>query len=201
MRFREGTLACSPAGEAIQNLRSALDHFVYAASGEELRTQFPIFTDPSDYERKASGMLSGVPASTQASIERMQPYREAPGSPGMGALEQLRTLSNLDKHRVLTTVAAAVIHEGVGVPEGATVDWEEHGTEKRLAGERTHVSTFVVRTVAEDADVRIEPMFDYEVRIEGRPMTVIVWIARQVLRVLAESDTGERLPPWTPYPI
>ncbi len=189
------------AGEAIQNLRSSLDHFVFAASGGADRTQFPIFTDPLKYGRKASAMLSGIPAATRESIERQQPYHEAPEAPTMAALEQLRSLSNLDKHRVLTTVASAVIHEGVGVPDGATIDWQEFGTGKRLDAGRTQVSTLLVNTATADGDAAVEPLFDYEVRIEGRPVAVLVWIARQVFRALAETDSGERLSPFAPYPI
>jgi hypothetical protein len=189
------------AGEAIQNLRSSLDHFVFAASGCEDHTQFPIFTDPLKFGRKARGMLPGIPTATRESIERSQPYHEAPEAPAMAALEQLRTLSNLDKHRVLATFASAVVHEGVGVPDGARIEWEEHGSEKRLAAGRTHVSTFVVHTAAADVDVAVEPLFGYEVRIEGRPVAVLAWIAGQVFRVLAETDSGERLSPFAAYPI
>jgi hypothetical protein len=189
------------AGEAIQNLRSSLDHFVFAASGCQDHTQFPILTDPLKFGRKARGMLPGIPPETRQSIERSQPYHEAPEAPTRVALEQLRMLSNLDKHRVLATFATAVVHEGVGVPDGARIEWEEYGSEKRLATGRTHVSTFVVHTDAPDVDVTVEPLFDYEVHIEGRPVAVLAWIAGQVFRVLAETGSGERLSPFAPYPI
>jgi hypothetical protein len=41
------------AGEAIQNLRSALDHLVYEKSGGKSSTSFPIFTGRNEYEGKA----------------------------------------------------------------------------------------------------------------------------------------------------
>src|SRR4051794_1704160 len=51
------------AGEAIQNIRSALDHLVYAASGGRSRSQFPIFTDPCEFQVLGGRMLQGVPES------------------------------------------------------------------------------------------------------------------------------------------
>jgi hypothetical protein len=62
------------AGEAIQNLRSALDHMVYAASRGRDMTQFPIFTNADKYREKAAAMLTGVPDSVRAVIEKAQPY-------------------------------------------------------------------------------------------------------------------------------
>jgi hypothetical protein len=112
------------AGEAIQNLRSSLDHMVYAASGERGGTQFPIFTDPAEYQQKAPGMLRGVPAPVSATIEGAQPYRSWASDPAQVALEQLRLLSNLDKHRTLATVASAVEHEGVATPKGVSITWD-----------------------------------------------------------------------------
>ena len=105
------------AGDAIQNLRAALDHIVYAASGGEEQTKFPIFTDPAKFQQKAPGMLKGVPASVVATIEKAQPYRNYPPDPAQTMLVRLQDLSNLDKHRTLATIASAVVREGVGVRE------------------------------------------------------------------------------------
>ena len=59
--------------------------------------------------------LAGVPDSIRATIEKAQPYQRYAPNPGQTTLEQLRLLSNLDKHRTLATVASAVEHEGVGL--------------------------------------------------------------------------------------
>jgi len=109
------------AGEAIQDLRSSLDHLVYAASGGQDRTQFPIFTSADTFKEKAARMLQGVPESIRAVIERAQPYHNSASNPSQAMLEQLRLLSNLDKHRTLATVASAVQHEGIGLPTGVSV--------------------------------------------------------------------------------
>jgi len=49
------------AGEAIQNLRSSLDHLVYEKSGGNRRTQFPIFTDACEFKVLSPRKLKGSP--------------------------------------------------------------------------------------------------------------------------------------------
>ncbi len=146
-------------------------------------------------------MLKGVPKSMRASIEGAQPYIRTPSAPAQDGLAILSSLSNRDKHRVLATVASAVINEGVGVPNGVDLRWEKLGTDERLGAGKTHVSTFVIRTEGEAEEMNVQPMFAYQVRVEGRPISILVWIAKQVFRTLAECDTGEPLSPLAPYPI
>ena len=187
------------AGEAIQNIRSSLDHIVYAASGGQDRTQFPIFTDPDDFEEKAPGLLAGVPDSVRATIEKAQPYRDYPPDPAQAMLEQLRVLSNLDKHRTLATVVSAVHREGVGTQTGVKITWEKHGTGRPLDSGEAHVSTFTA--ASETADLDVEPMFAYEVRIEGRPLSLLKGIVHDVYPVLVECETGVPLSPFAQYPL
>lgn len=189
------------AGEAIQNLRSALDHLVYEKSGRNRRTQFPIFTDHCEFQVLAPRKMKGVPESVRTSIEEAQPYRRMPEDASHHPLTQLSALSNLDKHRVLTTFISAVTHEGVGVPEGTDLTWLDIATNKRLGAGKTEISKFVVRAEGEVKDVKVEPMFSYEVRIEGRPVATLKWIANQIYRIMAEVDTGKKLPVFAPYPL
>jgi len=189
------------AGKAIQNLRSALDHLVYAASRGRSGTQFPIFTDPGRFEAEKARMLPGVPATVRAAIENAQPYRTAPRAPGRAMLEQLRWLSNLDKHRTLATVASAVQHEGVGVPKGVGINWQKYATNQPLGSGETHVSTFTASSESELGDVDLEPMFAYEVRIEGRRLSLLTSIIQEAYRVLVECETGKPLSPFATYPL
>ncbi len=189
------------AGEAIQNLRSALDHLVYELSGNNRRTQFPIFTDRCEFQVLGSRRLKGVSEAKRALIEKVQPYRFMPEDAAQHPLAQLSSLSNLDKHRVLATVASAVTHEGVGIPHGVTLTWEEYATHKRLGAGKAHISTFVIRTEGEAEDVDVEPLFSYDVRIEGRPIGNLRWIGNSVYRAFAEVDTGQPLPPLAPHPL
>lgn len=189
------------AGEAVQNLRAALDHLVYEKSGENERTQFPIFVKPGDFAARAPGMMKGVSEPLRAIIEGHQPYRHIPDAPSQDPLAQLRTLSNRDKHKVLATVVSAVTREGVGKPDGVELSWEDFATNKQLEAGRTQISTFVVRAESEVEDLPVEPILAYEVRIEDRQMGILKWIGNHVYRVMAEVDTGEPLPPLAPYPL
>lgn len=189
------------AGEAIQNLRSALDHLIYEKSGGNRRTQFPIFTDHCEFQVLAPRKMKGVPEAVRAKIEEVQPYRNAEENVAYHPLAQLSSLSNLDKHRVLTTFVSAVTKEGVGVPKGVELIWEDIATNKRLGAGKAQISTFIVRSEGEVKDVKVEPMFSYEVRIEGRPVSTLSWIARQLYRIMAEVDSGKKLPLFAPYPL
>lgn len=189
------------AGEAMQNLRSALDHLIYEKSGGNRRTQFPIFTDACEFQVLGRRYMKGVPEGVRASIEEAQPYRHMKEDAAHHPLAQLSALSNLDKHRMLATVVSAVTNEGVGIPDGVNLTWEEYGTNKRLGAGKAQISKFVVRTEAETKEVHVEPMFSYEVRIEGRPVGTLKWIANNVYRVMAEVDTGEKLSIFAPYPL
>jgi hypothetical protein len=189
------------AGEAIQNLRSALDHLVYEKSGRNRRTQFPIFTDRCEFQVLGKRHMKGVPESVRAFIEEAQPYRFMPEHATQHPLAQLNTLSNLDKHRVLATVVSAVTREAVGKPRGVELTWEEFASNKRLGAGKAHISTFVVKTEGEAEDVDVEPMFAYEVRIEGRPIGNLRGIVHTVYKAFWEVHTGQRMTGAEPFPL
>ena len=189
------------AGEAVQNLRSALDHLIYEKSGGNEQTQFPIFINPDDFASRGAKRMKGVPRSLQTIIESHQPYRHVPGEPSRDPLAELRTLSNRDKHKVLATVVSAVTREAVGKPEGVELTWEDYATNKQLGASRTQISTFVVRSEGGVENVQVEPIFSYEVRLEGRPMNTLKAIGNHVYRVIAHVDAGEPLSIFAPYPL
>lgn len=190
------------AGEAIQNIRSALDYVVNASvKRPSTQTGFPIFTDPCEFQVLGARKLQGVPEAMRTAIEKAQPYRTSPAAPAQAMLEQLRMLSNLDKHRSLATVASAVLHEGVGLADGVSVTWQKYGTNVPLGPGETHVSTFTASSESEIEEVDVQPMFSYEVRIERRPLSVLKGIVSEAYRVLVECETGQPLSPFAPYPL
>jgi hypothetical protein len=108
-------------GDAVHNLRSALDHLVWQLvlldTGKDGTTdnQFPIASHGDLYWGKAKNngpslrerRLKGVSKEHKRIIDRVQPYRtNAPGK--LESLEALRDMSNHDKHRLLHTVMFAV---------------------------------------------------------------------------------------------
>lgn len=102
-------------GDCVHNLRSALDHFIYAAaireSGQDpppkkRSLQFPIADSPDKFSAQA-GRIEPLNLSMKAEIERLQPYnRRHPSLPPLLGL--LRDLDDFDKHRLLSVVLSQV---------------------------------------------------------------------------------------------
>lgn len=192
------------AGEAIHNLRSALESAVYAASDGANGTGFPIFTNPREFKKNGRPLIARTPKPVRALIEARQPYNARESSPAWDALVQLRVLSNRDKHRELSAVAAAVEFPYVGTGEGADdFAFTYMGVDQEL-GEKTEVMAFTVRG-PNAAEVHVDPHFRYEIRIEGRPLgDTLVWISRRVFECVYEIQTAEPMPWMTGpgfYPI
>ena len=90
------------AGEAIYNLRSALDYLAYElvflSKGAYFeKSQFPIDDDPAKIPRFSAETLARLRPCDRTAIETLQPYN------GCEWTSKLRDLSNPDKHRRLTT--------------------------------------------------------------------------------------------------
>jgi hypothetical protein len=100
-----------PIGDALQNMRAALDHFAYELSSKRAqksgKTAFPIHTDECRFKVKGVPYVETIGGYERTFIERLQPY-SASKIPGDNPLAVLRRLSNLDKHRLLVPVIAAV---------------------------------------------------------------------------------------------
>ena len=189
------------AGEAMQNLRASLDHSIYAASGGKERTQFPIYKNAEDFAARPRSVLEGVPEATVVAIERSQPYELAPENPTAEPLYLLRELSNADKHRVLATVTAAVQHEAIGIGEGIAGHFEEFATGRPLGPGRRRISVYRATRESEIAAEELEPMFSYEVLLEGMRFSMLKGIVDRVFQILTEVETGEPLSPFVPYPL
>jgi len=98
------------AGEVVYHLRSALDFAVYAAvladSGTPQQdTQFPIVSDERDWGAQATRRLRGIAPWRREIVRTLQPFN------GEAWAAMLRDLSNPDKHRHLTVVAAEAEHK------------------------------------------------------------------------------------------
>jgi hypothetical protein len=191
------------AGEAIHNLRGALDHAVSAAAPAEFRTktQFPIFTAPAEYTQRGAAMLHGVSEAVKAIVEKAQPYRHFADGPTFDPLEQLRTLSNIDKHRVITTVVTAVRHEWIGVATGVEVSEWNIASGKPIGHGETEIASFIATGQTEIAEMQVDPGFTYEVRIEHRPLDMLKSIAFRVFEVVTEVETGQPPHPLAQYPL
>ena len=102
-------------GDVISNVRSALDHIIYAISysrnPDEFRhdriTAFPICDNADAFHSpRRRNEIRGLPPDAQAIVEGLQPYHRR--KLGDDPLWNLREMSNIDKHRSihLTTYSA-----------------------------------------------------------------------------------------------
>lgn len=132
-------------GDAVHNLRSALDHTVYYLAERNLGTltneieealMFPIVGNQNrkgepadgsaifkDFLRRNPGPLTGVPASARSFIEREQPYQwaDTPDTPNAFKyhwLWVLHDLDRIDKHRRLAVTTAYLSTPYITTPEG-----------------------------------------------------------------------------------
>lgn len=95
-------------GDAVHNLRSALDHLMcqlaIAAGNADAcdRTQFPIFVeDTKDTRKRIERWTNALAKDAQAEIDALQPFRRRPDDPTSDLLWMLSELDNIDKHRLL----------------------------------------------------------------------------------------------------
>jgi len=99
-------------GDAIHNLRSALDHLVWAlviANGETPTevNQFPINYNLASLEKAIPKCLKGVDPKAISAIKKLQPHKGGYGNPGNEILWSLYDLDRIDKHRMILLVGAA----------------------------------------------------------------------------------------------
>lgn len=97
------------AGDAIQNLMSALDHLAYQlvcsdtgdAPPNPNWIYFPIADDAAKYDAKKHGKMQGARQETIEAIDALKPYKG-----GNDLLWILYRLNNIEKHRLLLTVGS-----------------------------------------------------------------------------------------------
>ena len=191
------------AGEAIQSLRAALDHVVYAISKRNRgKSQFPIFTDPCEFQVRGKPLIRGVPPAIRALIEKAQPYEHTPSHPSRDILAALNKLSNLDKHRTLATVACSHDFTSVGLDsDRVKLKWVKPFAVGDLSN-NAEIAVFTLTSDSEIGEMNVTPSFTYEVRIEGRPLVVmLVTSAKRVFEVVTECETGKPMPLFAEYPI
>jgi hypothetical protein len=136
------------AGDAIHNLRAALDNLMWEVAPLAIQTRepdrlvFPIKQTRDAFEHYRNTVLEGFDAVLVEAIRRAQPFvpSEHGGLPDGGGqrLALLHTLWNDDKHRVPTVSAGFA---GGKVPtsfHGSATALRRIGTEVRFYTQRTH---------------------------------------------------------------
>lgn len=181
-------------GEAIQNLRSSLDHVIWANKGR----QFPIFTDPCEYQVKGRPMIARTPQAIRTVVHDAQPFqttqRAAWYEPRWDPLAVLNRFSNRDKHRELVAVASFVDLPWVSYDD-ANIEFTFSG-EGRPLHDGTHVTSFTLRGPQADK-MQVHPDFNFEVHAEGVPLiNTLEGIVWRVAQVVEACEAGLSLPLW-----
>jgi len=116
-------------GDAVHNLRSALDYLAWRLAGSDLadiRTQFPICLTPDKF-KDAAWRLKLIHADALAEIGKLQPYNGP--NPKRAALWLLQELDARDKHKLITMVQSVTSSSGysVNAPIPAVVPYNAIG--------------------------------------------------------------------------
>jgi hypothetical protein len=105
-------------GDVLHNLRAALDHTVYQLACAQLGepttepyrwAAFPVAESEEKYKAHSKQSIGRLTGATVAAIDSLKPYRG-----GNIPLWRLSALDNIDKHRLVLTVASALTEADVG---------------------------------------------------------------------------------------
>jgi hypothetical protein len=118
-------------GDAMHNMRCALDHIVYALAVRQTGQDppendrdlaFPICSDPEYWNtRGTQRRIAGLTEPTRAAIEKTQPYNRLKAGEWFAPIWWLAQLNDIDKHRLphITAVAAHVDDIAIDAEPGA----------------------------------------------------------------------------------
>lgn len=158
-------------GDALHNLRSALDSIAYDLSGphmpalsdREIRSiGFPIAVEAAKFDSKP---IRFVPQPARAEIERAQPcHREMPG---LEPLALIQRFNNLDKHRFVVVAPSLSIGSIWKNPEGVAAPVERfHPLGAFVDG--AELARFTFAEPHPEIAMEFTPMFD--IAIGDRPL-------------------------------
>lgn len=164
-------------GEILYNLRSALDYLIYELtiidSGVEKNgTQFPIESTKDGFGGRGNTYLKGLSVKHKADIEALQPYN------GHDWIGRFATLSNQDKHRLLTPV----------------VNITQSVVEKGHVGQFEGLPGHVHRTKSPSGKSEMDVYADFTLYITFNDGTPVVQTLRQLIyevRVILEAFKSE----------
>jgi len=183
-----------PVGDAIQNIRSALDHLVYELAPPSVRrkrgTQFPIFTDECEFKVLSPPMIRGLGQNERTLIQRVQPYA-ATNVPSDDPLAVLSKLSNLDKHRLLVPMIAAVSETDSWVASD-NADVRFTYLSRQPVVHDTKIVSFTATPKDTAVDMKVHPQSGLEIQIDKtgivgytigavRLLEMIHWHVRQTV--------------------
>ena len=177
------------AGDAIQNLATALDHLAYQLVSKDTsdpppkasKIYFPIGDDQVDYEAKKGRQLPGLSARALTLIDAIRPYRG-----GNDTLWRLGRLNNIEKHRLLFTVGGQ--SDGVNLGQIMAKLWPQ-ATPPEVVAETANMGILLKPA---DKGFPLKPGFElYKGRVDEEFDTELSF---QFAVVLNEPNIVEGLP-------
>lgn len=173
-------------GDAINNLRSSLDHLMWnlvLLNNEvpDRHTQFPIVSNGNGYDGNTQANTAGASAVHIADIKALQPYHRV-GGPEADPLFWLRELSNFDKHRLLLLTDIAVTSGGLGLTAMRGIDLHIISVHKPEAKNGAILARFKVVKREPGGKVNMKPVVPCEIQfapacpacIAGKPVVDIL---------------------------
>jgi|SRR5215510_7255930 len=160
-------------GDAVHNLRSALDHLAWAlvevnGNSPNRATQFPINDNLASFKAAVPRCLAGASDKAISAIKDLKPYKG-----GNHVLWTVHDLDIIDKHRLIVPIATA--HTGTEIRFSNRADPAEK--DFRWLGQSFKVEHSLRDVVIQDgqpiADVDIEPDFPIEVEVHVHCETTI----------------------------
>jgi hypothetical protein len=173
-------------GDAVHNIRAALDYLVYALAPPDVRrkreTKFPIYLEQRDFDDRSPSMLEGLMPAERELIERVQPFIAAE-VPREDPLAVLNRLANRDKHHLLVTMIASVDEAESWV---SSTNAEIRFT--HLARGPVHEGTRIVSFTATPRDptlgMDVHPQSGLQIQVDETGITSYVSNAVQLLEMI-----------------
>jgi hypothetical protein len=173
-------------GDAVHNMRAALDYLVYALAPPEVRrkrrTQFPIFADQSDFDERSPSMLEGLMPDELELIERVQPFMAAE-VPSEDPLAVLNRLANRDKHHLLVTMIASVDEAESWVSSNNAEIRFTH-LERGPVHEGTRIVSFTATPRDPTLGMDVHPQSGLQIQVDDTGITSYVSNAVQLLEMI-----------------
>lgn len=188
-------------GDVIHNVRSALDHLVYALSSPKAqrsdRTQFPIFTDAAKFKTRGIPMIESIKGPERTLIENVQPFAATP-VPENDPLAILNSLSNLDKHRLPVTTVAATKEEDTWVGTD-NADLRFTFIAPGAVQHDDRIVAFMARPQDPSKPMSVHPQSGLQVRISGEGLLINEMAALDVLEMIHHHARHSVIGMWFEY--
>jgi hypothetical protein len=173
-------------GDAVNNLRSALDHLMWNLvllnnGGPARGTQFPISINGNSYDGDTGQLTAGASVAHIAKIKSLQPYHRV-GTEQTHPLFWVNELARFDKHRVLLLSEIAIPSGGIGIQHLEGFDLQLDFVRTPEAQDGAVLSRFKLIKRVANAKVQMRPDVPCEIRFkQGSPDCVVGKTVTEVL--------------------